>query len=436
MLERFENQKYIYAGIKYMMVTNISRRCDVFTLHLPFDRTKDVDYVTAINALTCIYYHFLTSGGLISRECAVAVDPSFICLNLTKDERPGGEPVLTADETEKYLGFLLHGLYKFHNKKCRNTEVVQGMAYFVRKLYEPYMSTSFRNIHELYYSIMARGTFVLQMNNKLLARALYRKMYDLLPDAVKQQKYFFGSISLDAQASYDSILIHDDIYADPMRDEVKYPWNMYRYNVDNLILTYCTAKEMKSIGGKTKCFQPEEIKRYDQTMSFIHDFFTNISAFYKVRCDHFNGRENPSLKDGDPVKYYGNVNNTMEKYSTLPMDYCPYLFYSCELFKSSDDARTWLYAGIAKTYTGREYSNLDLDCAIFGDRQRRLDQGHQFPLIMSVMSDAAVLLSGAIMILAAINEWERRTHGLTILLIGFCVFVGIMILGLIGAGAD
>lgn len=429
MLERYENQKYMYAYLKNRMISNITRKCDLFTLYLPFGITKDADYKTAINALVGVYYRFLLSGGSIARGNAASENPSLICLNLTQNEKPGGEPILTIEETKQYLGYLLHGLYKFHNKKCRDTAVMQGMAYIIRKLYEPYSRSRDKEIHELYYAVIARGTFVLQMNNKLLAKSFYKGLYDIYPYGKDRQKYFCG-LSWDTEACYDSILNHDDIAEDSLQDERKYPWNLYRYNVDNLILTYCAAKEMKDIGEKTKCFYPDEIKKFGQIMDFIYDFFKRISPFYKVRCDYYNSRENRGLKDGDPVTYYGNVVNTMKKYETLQMDYCPYLFYSCELFKSSDDERTWLYTGIAKTYTGRNYSSLNHDCAMFGERTRRACEERPMASVIMAFTDALICMTMVCMVACKIGEWERRTHGLTIM--GW-VFVGICILGVAGS---
>lgn len=432
MLERYENQNYMYVFLKNRMITNITRKCDVFTLYRPFAMTKDVDYKTAINALVDVYYHFLLSDGHIAKRNAVAKNPSLICLNLTKNEKPGGDPVLTIEETKDYLGYLLHGMYKFHNKKCRNTAVIQGMACIIRKLYEPYSGSQDKEIHELYYAIIARGTFVLQMNNKLLARAFYKGLYDLYPYAKDRQKYLCDLL-WDTEACYDSVLKHDDVHADPIHDERKYPWNLYRYNVDNLIHTYCAAKEMKTIGEKTGCFSPEEIKKYSQTMDFIYEFFKRISPFYKVRCDYYNGRGNSGLKDGDPVEYYGNVVNTMKNYETLQMDYCPYLYYSCELFKSSDDEKSWLYAGIAKTYTGRDYTSLDHDCAMFGERTRRVREEHPMASVTMAFIDALICMTMVFMVICKIGEWERRTHGLTIM---FWVFVGICVFGFMGQASD
>ena len=428
MLKKYENQNYINVALKNRIISNITRKCDVFTLYLPFGMTKDEDYKTAINVLVGVYYRFLLSGGHIARGNTAAENPSFICRNLTETEKPGGEPVITIEKTKEYLGYLLHGLYKFHNKKCRNTKVTQGIAYIIRKLYEPYSESRDKEIHELYYAIISRGTFVLQMKNKLLARAFYKGLYDLYPYSRDIHKDLYY-LSMEAEASYDSVLNHDDLLMDPIHDERKYPWNLYRYNVDNLIHTYCAAKEMKDIGEKTKCFSPDEIKKYGLTIDFIRDFYEGIAAFYNARCDYYNNIENDGIKGGDPVGYYGNVINTMKAYENLEMDYCPYLFYSCRLFDSSDNEKTWLYAGIAKTYTGKDYTSLDHDCAIFGERTRRLKEEKPMASITIAISDILVCMAMVAMVVYRLIEWESRTHGLTMML---GIYFAVCIFGLIG----
>ena len=429
MLERYENQGNLKVAFNDRRTLNITRRCDVFTLHRSFGMKKESDYRTAINALIGVYYRFLLKSGQISKKNAVAENPSLICLNLTKDEKTGGKPVLTLDETKEYLGYLLH---KFHNKKCRNTAVMQGMAYIIRKLYEPYMGSADKEIHELYYAIIARGTFVLQMNNKLLARSFYKGIYDQYPYAKERQKNLCG-LKLDSEACYDSVLNHDDIAEDPIHDKRKYPWNLYRYNVDNLILTYCAAKEMRKIGEKTGCFSSWEIQKFKQTMDFIYDFFARISPLYKVRCDYYNDRENDGIKDGDPIEYYGNISNTMKNYETLQMEYCPYLFFSCELFKSTGDGSTCLYRGIAKTFTGREYGSLDGDCSFFGETTGSMSVDKPMTAITEWVMDAVVYLCWGTMLLYRLQQWESRTHGLTIFV---WVFIGICVLGSLGRLSD
>ena len=432
MITLYENHKYMHIPLKYRGITNIIRKCNVFTLDSVIWQPRDVDYSTAIKTLVGIYYHFLVSGGHIMKSLAVASDPSLICLNLTESENKDGDPVLSATETAQFLGYILHGLYCFHNKKCRNTSVMHGMAYLVRKLYEPFMRFGDSYIQELYYAIIARGTFVLQMNNKLLAKAFYKGLYDVWPYAKDRQKYFFGGMSYDVQAAYDSVLNHEDLFFDPMRDGRKYPWNMYEYNVDNIILTYAAAKEMKDVGEKTRCFSPDDIKKYGQVMDFIYDFFTRVSPFYKVRCDYYNARYSEYLKETDPVEYYGNVGHVMEKYPVLQMDYCPYLFYSCELFKSTEKPETHLYAGIAKNYTGRDYDRLDKDCPIFGQRIGQPEQGESLSVALNTIMDGAVAITMAFWVINCICEWQKRTHGLTFIFWGVII---LFFLGCAGAGS-
>ena len=274
MIAKYENHKHINMPLKHRGITDITRKCDVFTLDSLIWKPKDVYYKTAIRVLAGFYYHFLIRGGHISTDISAAYDPTLIFLNLTGNEKPGGEPILSKEETAEYLGLLLHGLYCFHNKKCLNTGIMQGMAYFIRKLYEPYMNSADRGTQELYYAIIARGSFVLQMSNKLLAKAFYKGLYESWPYAKDRKNYLLNArLSLDSKASYDSILDHEDISADPMHDENKYPWNMYKYNVDNLILTYCAANEMKVSGTRNKCFTDDEIRKYGQTLDFIYDYF-------------------------------------------------------------------------------------------------------------------------------------------------------------------
>ena len=433
MIANYEIQKHIAAAVKYRRIRSITRKCDVFTLCNAFGVKKDVDYRTAVDALVGVYYHFLVEGGLFCSSIPVAEDPSLICLNLTKDERPGGTPVLSEDETEGYLGCILNGLYCFHNRRCRNTAILQGMAYLVRRIYEPYMGFGNKMIHELYYAIIARGAFVLQMNNKMLAKAFYKGLYDQDPRAKEQQRYFFGGMSLDAQAVYDSVLIHEDLFFDPIHEARKYPWNMYEYNVDNLILTYCAAKGMREAGEKTKCFTPEEIRLYGLTMDFIHDFFTNVSPFYKVRCDYYNARHNPNLRLSDPVEYYNNVNTAMEKYKTLNMDYCPFLFYSCELFRSSEKPESWLYMGIAGHYTGRDYDSLDKDCPVFGERFRRTGEVRDVLCSLVKAMDLWVMGCIAVIIGMKVIEWELRMR---LSIIVFCIIISVVIAAFAGSFSD
>ncbi len=433
MITRYENHKYVHIPRKYRGITNITRKCDVFTIDSMIWKPRDVDYSTAIKALVSIYYHFLVSSGHICKGLASASDPSLICLNITHNEKKDGKPILSRDETEECLGYLLHGMCCFHNKKCRNTSVMQGMAYLVRKLYEPYMGSGDNYILDIYYAIIVRGTFVLQMSNKLLAKAFYKGIYDVWPYARDRQKHFFGGMSYDAQAAYDSVLNHEDIYFDPMHDERKYPWNMYEYNVDNIILTYAAAKEMKDIGEKTGCFFPDVIKKYDLTMDFIKDFFTDVSPFYKARCDHYNERPSESLRDSDPVEYYGNVVHTMEKYPALEMDYCPYLFYSCELFKSTGKPETHLYKGIAKNYTGRDYGKLDNDCPIFGQRACQPVLKSPVSYGFNIITDSVVIITMLFWVINCICEWQKRTHCLSILFWGLVI---LFFMGVCGSGGS
>ncbi len=435
MIEAYEKTSYMKPTIRYdRSITDITRQCDIFHIARRHGKSEDVDYRDAIYALTGIYYHFLVSGGRIRKGLSVASDPGRICLNITINELTDGKPVLTLQETIECLGHILHGMYCFHGRRCRKYGVAQGMGFLVRKLYEPYKNSSDREIHGIYYAVIARGSFVLQMNNEIMARAFYKGLYDAWPLATEKQRYFFGGMSLDTRTCFDDLLSRRDVAVDPMHEWCLYPWNMYCYNVDNLILTYTAALEYINAVERLHSVSEKELATFKQTKGFIHDFFTRISPFYMTRCDFYNNRQNEYLKEGkDPVEYYGNVQHTMAVYDTLPMDYAPYLFYSCELFHSTEDKSTWLYEGIVKIYTGRDSALLDNICPIFGQRISKHGRKRQDADNAMIRLSYITIGSLFLFLLIFICEWEVRTGIIRKTLIGLAI---LFILGCIGALAN
>ena len=168
-------------------------------------------------------------------------------------------------------------------------------------------------------------------------------------------------------------------------------------------------------------------------MDFIHDFFTNVSPFYKVRCDYYNARQNPNLRLSDPVEYYNNVNTAMEKYKTLNMDYCPFLFFSCELFRSSEKPESWLYTGIAGHYTGRDYDSLDKDCPVFGERFRRTGEVRDVLCSLVKAMDLWVMGCIAVIIGMKVIGWELRMR---LSIIVFCIIISVVIATFAGSFSD
>lgn len=435
MIEAYEKTTYMKPAIHYDRgIIDITRQCDVFHIAREFGRSEDVGYRAAIYALTGIYYHFLVSGGRIRKGLSVASDPGRICLNITVNELPDGKPVMTLQETAECLGHILHGLYCFHGRRCRAYGVAQGMGFLVRKIYEPYKNSGDRGIHDIYYALIARGSFVLQMNNEIMARAFYKGLYGAWTLASEEQRYFFGGMSLDARACFDDLLSRKDVAVDPMHEWRLYPWNMYCYNVDNLILTYTAALEYIDAAERLHFASEKELAAFKQTKGFIRDFFTRISPFYMTRCDYYNNRQNEYIKeDKDPVEYYGNVRHTMEAYDTLSMDYAPYLFYSCELFRSTEDKTTWLYEGIAKCYTGRNCAKLDNVSPLFGQRISKLARRLQTAENAMIPFGTATIGVFSMHLLVLICEWETRTGLIRKTVIGFVIF---FIIGCFGSASN
>ena len=421
------------VNIKYdWTIKDISRKCDVFYLHRNVGSDTETDYKGAICALVGIYCHFLKSGGRIRKSMTVAGSPSHICRNITIDETEGGRPALSLDETRQCISDILEGLYRFHNSKCRKYDVAQGMGFMVRKLYEPYRNSGDKEIHEVFYAVIARGTFVLQMNNEIMARAFYKGLYEAWSFAANKQQYFFGENFWDAQVCYDNLLSHDSVDEDPIHDGRKYPWNLYRYNVDNIILTHCAAKEFIDAAEKNGFMRKEDLRQYRQVMNLSYDFFKRVAAFYKVRCDFFNNRSIEGVEDGrDPVEVYGNVQHTLEDYESLSMDYAPYIFYSCNLIQSTEDRSSWIYQGIAKNYTGREYGSLDAAYPVFKGRDDNFEY-REWPtkagMAFLVISFISVMLVTGIV---SVVEWESRTHFIAKAVTISFVFMILMLIGLL-----
>ena len=392
-------------------IRDISRKCDVFYIHRNIGQDTETDYRGAICALVGIYCHFLKSGGRIRKSMTVAGNPSNICRNITIDETESGRPALSMDETRQCISDILEGLYRFHDRKCRKYDVAQGMGLIIRKLYEPYRNSDDMEIHELFYAVIARGTFVLQMNNEIMARAFYKGLYEAWSFAANKQQYFFGENFWDAQVCYDNLLSHESVEEDPIHDGRKYPWNLYRFNVDNIILTHCAAKEFIDAADKNGFMRKEDLRQYRQVMDLSNDFFKRVAAFYRVRCDYFNNRSIEGVEEGrDPVEVYGNVQHTLEDYESLSMDYAPYIFYSCRLIQSTEDRSSWIYQGIAKNYAGKEYGDLDAAYSVFSGRDGNYDY-REWPakagMTFFVIGFISVIFVTGIV---AVVEWESRTH--------------------------
>ncbi len=411
MIAKYETPGYMYPTIGYdRSITDITRQGDTFFIHNIRKDPIASDCKSAVYALIGVYYHFLISGGNIRKKLPAASDPDKIWINITKNGLSDGAPGLSLSETKECLGLILKGLCSFHNSHCRNYAIGQGIGYMIRKIYEPYRTSNDMELHDIFYAMIARGSFSLQMNNEIMARSFYKGLYSAWDYATAKNRYFFGGMSHDATVSFDDILSRKDVTMDPMHDWRMYPWNMYCFNIDNLILTYCAATEYVATAEKVGGISAEGIKPYKQVTDFIHDFFTSVSPLYRVRCNYFNNRPDEDLKyDSDPIENYSNIRTALEKYSTLSMDYVPYLFYCCELFRSTANPKTHIYEGIASNFTHRDYKTLDNTCPIFGQRYSENSQkGISAELLLKLLP-AITIVAFSTMVFIRIAAFEART---------------------------
>ncbi len=305
-------------------------------------------------------------------------------------------PILSLEETKEYLRQIYFDMQFYHNRNCREAKTMRGLGYLIRKLYEQHMNEDDPELHELFYNIIAQGAFTLQMRKPALARSLYRGFYDAWPLAVEHQRQLLKSASRDAEQVYDDLLSHDDPAEDPANDQNRYPWNMYSYNVDDLILLHCAISERIDIAGKQKHINLRNMNHFCRTKDLICDFFQDVTPYYKARCDYFNQRVTKFTRKGNPADHYNNIEIMLKKCTGLPKEYAPYLIHTCELFGSSlsDHEKT---------------------------EQKYEKQANKIMLGMMMLFAAVVKLSVSL----AVTDWWVSSGMLAKFMIGFVIICGL-----------
>ncbi len=281
-------------------------------------------------------------------------------------------PLLSPAETKECLKHIHNGMMHFHNRRNRETKIFRSIGYVVRKLYEPYLKEDDPDLHEAFFFLLARAAFSLQMNNCPMARALYAGIYDAWPSAAEAKDHLLQAEGGAAGQVFDDLLTHEDPAEDPAHDPNRYPWNMYSYNADNLILLHCDLTEYMNIVKTNRFVNLRHYRHYCDTRTALDDFFRGVTPFYKARCDHYNKRETAFTKKGDPIYHYDNTDTWMKDHGNLPKEFAPYLFYTVELFSYTGLQKERGYERTAKEYAKIPAGSFDKENPITCQRERLL----------------------------------------------------------------
>ncbi|MBO4373616.1 MAG: hypothetical protein J5829_00760 [Lachnospiraceae bacterium] len=306
-----------------------------------------------------IYCRYLSSSSLIVKREIFTMDPTAAFSHLTENDLKNGTPLLSPAETKECLKHIHHGMTCFHNRTCRDTKIFRSIGYIVRKLYEPYIKEDDPDFHEAFFFLIARAAFSLQMNNCPMARAFYAGIYDAWQAAAETNDHLLHGEGRAAGLVFDALLTHSDPAEDPAHDPNRYPWNMYSYNADNLILLYSDLTEYMDMVKTNGSVNLRNYRQYCDMKAALYDFFQNIVPYYKARCDYYNKRETPFTNKGNPVYHLDNTDIWMRDHGNLPKEYAPYLFYTVELFLYTGWQKEREYEKTAKEFAKAQAGNYD-----------------------------------------------------------------------------